>query len=280
MPHSLEFEHRALIVMISALFFLVPVAFARDAGLAEALYMEGDWRGARAEALRITLSEPEHHAATLIYALASLQLDPEHEESSLFLRQSLQVPDLERDQRAWATYEFGRILWQTGNETEAYTWLRRAFLEAQNYELFLQAAYALNILLIRYPDLAGPEDLVRAQARTVWGLIPPAIRQLTEPPPRMRTARMPNPGAGLVRFYQTQIGPAIGQRCSMHPSCSTYCMEAIRQYGLLAIPLTADRLIRETDHVNHRINPIKVNGQEKYYDPVPDQTFWFRRQRR
>ena len=84
---------------------------------------------------------------------------------------------------------------------------------------------------------------------------------------------------GAVRFYQTQIGPAIGQRCSMHPSCSTYCAQALGRYGLAGIPMTADRLIRETDHVNHRIRPVRVNGVEKYYDPVEDHSLWFRRYR-
>ncbi len=270
----------ALIVMISAHFLLAQTAFAADAGLAEALYREGDWHGARAEALRARLIQPVDPVATMIYALASLRLDPDHQEAASIMRQSLQATDMDRDKRAWAAYELGRIYWQAGDETEAFTWIRRAFLEARNYELFLRAAYALNILLIRHPDLAGPDDPAHGQARTVRSLIPPAIRQDADPPSRARASRMPNPATGLVRFYQTQIGPAIGHRCSMHPSCSTFCMEAIRQYGMLGIPLTADRLIRETDHVNYRMNPIIMNGQEKYYDPVSAHTFWFRRKRR
>jgi uncharacterized protein len=84
---------------------------------------------------------------------------------------------------------------------------------------------------------------------------------------------------GAVRFYQTQIGPAIGQRCSMHPSCSTYCAQAIGRYGLAGIPMTADRLIRESDHVRHRLRPVLINGVEKYDDPVEDHSLWFRRYR-
>lgn len=83
-----------------------------------------------------------------------------------------------------------------------------------------------------------------------------------------------------VRFYQTQIGPAIGQRCSMHPSCSAYCAEALRRYGWIGIPMTTDRLVRETDHVNYRLQPVWINGEERYYNPVDAHSFWFRRYRR
>lgn len=84
---------------------------------------------------------------------------------------------------------------------------------------------------------------------------------------------------GVIRFYQTQIGPALGQRCSMHPSCSRYSLEACRQYGLAGIPMTADRIIRESDHIRYRINPMIYNGREHYYDPVSNHSHWFRRYR-
>ncbi len=82
---------------------------------------------------------------------------------------------------------------------------------------------------------------------------------------------------GFIRFYQTQIGPALGQRCSMHPSCSHYSLEACRRYGLVGIPMTADRIIRESDHIRHRINPMIRDGRELYYNPVQDHSRWFRR---
>jgi len=84
----------------------------------------------------------------------------------------------------------------------------------------------------------------------------------------------------LIGFYQTQIGPALGQRCAMYPSCSHYALEACRQYGLAGIPMTTDRIIRESDHIRHRINPIQKHGRELYYDPVKHHTYWFRRYRK
>ncbi len=84
----------------------------------------------------------------------------------------------------------------------------------------------------------------------------------------------------VIGFYRNQIAPAIGQRCAMYPSCSHYSLEACRRYGLAGIPMTADRLIRESDHIRYRINPIERNGRELYRDPVTDHSQWFRRYRK
>ena len=132
----------------------------------------------------------------------------------------------------------------------------------------------------------NPQDTqrIRAAHARVWD--DPATREWVRaelqsdcppPPPFRRPALWGHVATACIHFYQNQISPAIGQRCSMYPSGSRYCIQASRQYGLLGIPMTADRLIRETDHVRHRINPIQVNGREHYYNPVSDHTFWFRR---
>jgi uncharacterized protein len=36
---------------------------------------------------------------------------------------------------------------------------------------------------------------------------------------------------GLVRFYQVAIGPWLPASCRFTPSCSTYALQAIREYG-------------------------------------------------
>lgn len=83
------------------------------------------------------------------------------------------------------------------------------------------------------------------------------------------------PAVWLIRFYRTQLRPALGRRCSMQPSCSAYSLEAFRTHGLLGVPLTADRLVREPDHVARRLSPVIVDGVERYADPVSDHTGWF-----
>ena len=38
---------------------------------------------------------------------------------------------------------------------------------------------------------------------------------------------------GMVRLYQLTLSPWLGQHCRFHPTCSVYCMEALRQHGAL-----------------------------------------------
>jgi uncharacterized protein len=37
----------------------------------------------------------------------------------------------------------------------------------------------------------------------------------------------------LIRLYQWLIGPALGQHCRFHPSCSAYFIESLRKYGAI-----------------------------------------------
>lgn len=36
----------------------------------------------------------------------------------------------------------------------------------------------------------------------------------------------------LIRIYQRCISPALGPRCRFYPSCSDYCVGALKKYGL------------------------------------------------
>jgi len=50
---------------------------------------------------------------------------------------------------------------------------------------------------------------------------------------------------GSVRFFQTQISPIDGARCSFSPTCSQFGYGAVHDHGpVLGIVLTADRLMR------------------------------------
>ncbi len=37
---------------------------------------------------------------------------------------------------------------------------------------------------------------------------------------------------GLIRLYQLTLSPWMGQHCRFYPSCSAYCLEALKQHGL------------------------------------------------
>ncbi len=60
----------------------------------------------------------------------------------------------------------------------------------------------------------------------------------------------------LVRFYQLAISPLLGPRCRFTPTCSEYCILAVKKYGvLLGLLKTAWRILR--------CNPFCKGG----YDP-------------
>jgi uncharacterized protein len=71
-----------------------------------------------------------------------------------------------------------------------------------------------------------------------------------------------------VRLYQRVISPAIPARCKYYPSCSSYAVSALRQYGIVrGTILAAWRVLR--------CNPFSHGG----YDPVEAQRVFGRRRR-
>ena len=92
----------------------------------------------------------------------------------------------------------------------------------------------------------------------------------------------PATGAGsllaraVVSFYRFAVGPAIGQRCALEPSCSQYFLDASRKHGLLGLPMIADRFIREPV-VSAPDRPVvrTKSGALRHPDPVEDHDWWF-----
>ncbi len=37
----------------------------------------------------------------------------------------------------------------------------------------------------------------------------------------------------LIKIYQITISPLIGSNCRFNPSCSSYCIQALKKYGTL-----------------------------------------------
>jgi putative membrane protein insertion efficiency factor len=62
----------------------------------------------------------------------------------------------------------------------------------------------------------------------------------------------------VVRLYQLIMSPLIGKSCRHIPTCSAYCIEAIKRFGPLKGGwLTVKRV--------SKCNPWSTSG----YDPVP-----------
>ncbi len=63
----------------------------------------------------------------------------------------------------------------------------------------------------------------------------------------------------LVRIYQKILSPWLGPRCRFHPSCSNYCIEALRRHGMVpGLWLGVKRICK--------CHPFHPGG----YDPVPE----------
>ena len=62
----------------------------------------------------------------------------------------------------------------------------------------------------------------------------------------------------IISGYQRLVSPVLGQRCRFAPSCSTYAVEALREYGAVRGSWLALRRVA-------RCQPFHRGG----YDPVP-----------
>jgi len=73
---------------------------------------------------------------------------------------------------------------------------------------------------------------------------------------------------GLLRAYQLVISPHTPPTCRFHPTCSTYSIEAFREYGVFkGLILTVYRLGRCHPWGGHGYDPPRWFGQpppEKY----------------
>ena len=91
------------------------------------------------------------------------------------------------------------------------------------------------------------------------------------------TAETPPPAlSSPLTFFRKYISSADGDRCPMHPSCSTYSSEAFHKHGpVLGWIMTADRLMRcGRDELDHSPR-IQKNGRSHCYDPVAENDFWW-----
>ena len=65
----------------------------------------------------------------------------------------------------------------------------------------------------------------------------------------------------IIKGYKFLVSPLLGHSCRYLPTCSEYCIEALKTYGLLkGILMSFKRII--TCH------PIKLLGGGEGFDPV------------
>lgn len=257
------------------LFFWAWVASAATGELATDLFAEGDWVGCRRECERQLAETPRNETAQLLGAVCWLRLT-NHSASTLSAIDSLSRLATNVDVRAMAAYELGRCCWMEGDPTNAFAFLRQSFVGTTSQPLFLRAGCSLDLLVRDFPTL-GKDDPVFFQSldtsRVLW--TPEVVRECL-PVHGQSEGLLSKPGQWVVAFYREMIRPAIGGRCSLDPSCSEYFKQASEKHGLLALPIQADRFIREPSAVQAAEHPVRVNGSTRYADPLSEHDGWLK----
>jgi len=88
---------------------------------------------------------------------------------------------------------------------------------------------------------------------------------------------MSGPQHVFMHFYRHGLGQMDGRSCPSYPVCSFYATQAVNQYGLLVGSwLAMDRIIHEHDDIQHG-NWLRINGEERLYDPVARNAYWLKK---
>ncbi len=263
---------KAALLAGAAFLFFAPTVRAHPV-LTRQLLEEGDWEHARREALRDLSSAPLDAAAQFASILCA-GIQSGHPEQV-----RAQLDPLTSSTNAWvaaaAHFALGHLDLAVGEGELATAHLAATFLRSPDSVLAEQAA-----VVLAKPQPGGaalPSIMEQAQAMVSDG-VAPAPRWVAA---WVLAANKRKPGtsgaaAVLTGFYRTQISPAIGSRCPMHPSCSSYFRQASDRHGFwTAVPMIGDRFVREPHHYKHRIRPVNVRGLEKSFDPLEYHDYWF-----
>ena len=65
-----------------------------------------------------------------------------------------------------------------------------------------------------------------------------------------------------IKFYQKWISPMFGPRCKYYPSCSSYAVTAIENYGLKGIAMSLWRLMRCNPWSHGGVDYVQVKDTE------------------
>ncbi len=258
--------------MVAAL-FVVTVSHAGDTELAESLFDEGSWELCLRECRYILAETPSNTQARVLFDISNLRLGRHTKRSINSLGQLSSNKQLPRRQQAIAAYECGEALKAEGKEQDALKYLSDSFYHTRNKSLATKSASSIKAIMDSKAGREMETNSLRIQVETFLsssggrGLMP-------APAPGMAPTKMI--GELIVSFYRVAISPALGQRCSLYPSCSEYFLRASRKHGLLGFPIQADRFVREPGVVQSKKKPVVHGNIIKYADPLSDHDFWLR----
>jgi putative component of membrane protein insertase Oxa1/YidC/SpoIIIJ protein YidD len=272
---------RPLVIIVGGWLALAAARAAGPADLPAELFAEGRWQDCLRECRRATVEAPEQAAPQVLAAVAGLRLG--HRDSKTLQHLAAlagNTTTLSADLRAFAAFELGRVRWQQGDATNAFGWTHGAFRQAEQPELFARAGCLLAEILRRFPGLGKGEAALfqtLETCRPLW--TPEVVRDALGPPPGGAFAAEARPVQWIVALYRAGIRPALGNRCSLTPSCSEYFLLAGKKHGLLAFPIVADRLVREPGVVQAAEHPVHRDERLLYADPLADHDVWLKKQK-
>lgn len=259
---------------------MVALALAARTGAADAtlalaaeLFAEGRWQACRIECLRTLANTPDDKEAALLKARAEARLGLDCRES---LRRLADDPGAPEQFALCARYELGCAEWRAGNASVAFQLMRNVFEKTTAADLFVQSGRALEMMLEQDRRLARTAPELPPQLATaseLWAKQPVSAWDWGQIPGTNTLSGLP--ARWLIAFYRSQISPALGDRCSLAPSCSEYALQSLRRHGtVLGLAMIADRFYREPSVVSARRNILCLDTKEFYEDPVADHDFW------
>lgn len=259
--------------LVPGIFFLFSAASwaGSSLDLATALFDDGQWAACRRECTRVLVENPDDETARLMKAISALR-ENFGVEDALASMKELAGSAADPEIRALAGYESGRHFWRGGAFLSAWEMYKIAFDNTRSPRLYLESGYALDRLSREDDRLIVGDAALLNQLKTMKPFWTADIRSAAKPDAQGGGG----PGAWVVAFYRHQIRPAIGQRCSLYPSCSEYYLQANHAHGWLSVPMLADRLVREPGVVSRGEQPVEVGTHTRYADPLGDHTFWLR----
>jgi len=228
----------------------------------------------RREALRERAANPDNAWANMYFHAAGMHGDIRFDESISGLEQVAEEFQNNRAVASAAHFHLGLDAWSRRDTANAWKYLSRSFQHHENDEQYKLAGCMLFMIQWDHPEVIPESDSsLVTQLRTMRPLwtrerIDAALKYKESR--EEQNAVSGKPGQWVVSFYQSQVGPAIGNRCSLHPSCSRYFRQASKEHGIKGIALIGDRLVREPGVVGRAEKTVFVDGQEKIADPVSD----------
>jgi putative component of membrane protein insertase Oxa1/YidC/SpoIIIJ protein YidD len=262
-------------------FMWLSAALAAPLELATELFAEGQWAPARVESLRAQAeaSAPEAGRARLLAAVSALRLGQGRTEAKAELAALWQAEAADLETRCMAAYEFGLADWADGGKSNALAALKFTYLQTREPPLFWRSGCSLYFFLKADKTLRRQESATWQSLQSCRDAWPLEVWRECRPRKKAGTSVAALPGKWIVQFYRSQIGPAIGSRCDLLPSCSEYFMQASHAHGLLGVPIMADRFIREPSVVSAAEKPVTMpDGHIRFADPVSDHDFWMRKE--